>query len=115
MLSNGTQSDGGGLIKITKNTSYRWTFNCGPGANTREELLGTWAMLYLASRLHIETLHIFGDSIIIIECLNNREIYKPSPFCLGRTKFDFSYPLSKNSSSIISIENITNQQINYPR
>jgi hypothetical protein len=55
-LSNGTQRSAGGLIKITKKSSYRWTFNCGPGTNTRAELLGAWATLYLASRLHIEAL-----------------------------------------------------------
>jgi ribonuclease HI len=59
------------LIKITKNSSYRWTFNCGLGTNTRVELPGIWAILYLASRLHIEALQILGDSIIIIEWLNN--------------------------------------------
>jgi hypothetical protein len=71
-LSNGTQSGAGGLIKINNYTSYRWTFNCGPGTNTRAELLGAWATLYLASRLHIDTLQIYGDSRIIIEWLNNR-------------------------------------------
>jgi hypothetical protein len=71
MLSNGTQSSPGGMIKITKKSSYRWTFNCGLGTNTREELLGAWATLYLASRLHIEALQILEDYRIIIEWLNN--------------------------------------------
>jgi ribonuclease HI len=60
------------LIRITKNSIYKWTFNCGPGTNTRAELLGAWATLYLASRLHIDTLQILGDSRIIIEWLNKR-------------------------------------------
>jgi len=32
---NGAQSGVGGLIKISKNSFYLWTFNCGPGTNTR--------------------------------------------------------------------------------
>jgi hypothetical protein len=43
-LSNGTQSGVGGLIIITKNSSYRWNFNCGLGTNTRVELLGAWPL-----------------------------------------------------------------------
>lgn len=66
-LSNGTQSEARGLIKITNYTSYRWTFICGLGTNSRAELLDAWATLYLASRLHINTLQIYGDSRIIIE------------------------------------------------
>ena len=42
-----------GMIKISDKTSYKWTFNCGPGPNTRAELLGVWATLILATRLHI--------------------------------------------------------------
>jgi hypothetical protein len=37
---NDTLSRAGGLVRVTKNSQYRWTFNCGPGTNTREELLG---------------------------------------------------------------------------
>jgi hypothetical protein len=71
-LSDGSQSGVGGVIKTTQNTYYKWTFNCGPGTNTREKLLGAWATLYLASRLHIEVLQVLGDSRTIIEWLNNR-------------------------------------------
>jgi hypothetical protein len=39
-LSNGTQRGAGGPIRLSNNTSYRWTFNCGPGTNTRDERLG---------------------------------------------------------------------------
>jgi len=39
-LSNGLQSGAGGMIKINDNTIYKWTFNSGPGTNTRDELLG---------------------------------------------------------------------------
>jgi hypothetical protein len=54
--TDGTQRGVVGVIKTTQNTFYNWTFNCGPGTNTRAELLGAWATLFLASRLHIEDL-----------------------------------------------------------
>jgi ribonuclease HI len=71
-LSNGIQSGVGGLIKINDKTSIKWTFNCGPGTNTREEFLGVWATLLLATRLHITNLQVFGDSKIIIDWCNSR-------------------------------------------
>jgi len=61
-----------GMIKITQNSYFKWTLNCGLGTNTRAELLGAWATLFLASRLHIEALQVLGDSRIIIDWLNNR-------------------------------------------
>jgi ribonuclease HI len=70
--TNGSLSGAGGLIKTTHNTFYKWTFNCGPGTNTREELLGAWATLYLASRLYIESLQVLGDSSIVIDWLSGR-------------------------------------------
>ena len=72
-LSNGSQSGAGGLIKITHNTFYKWTFNCGSGTNTRAKILGAWATLYLASKLYFKTLQVLGDSIIVIERLSGRE------------------------------------------
>jgi ribonuclease HI len=71
-LSNGSQSGAGGLIKILPNSFYKWTFNCGPGTNTRAELLGAWATLFLASRLHIVALQVLGDSRIVIDWLSNK-------------------------------------------
>jgi ribonuclease HI len=62
----------GGLLKNTHNNYYRWTFNCGPGTNTRAEFLGAWAILYLATRLYIENLKVLGDSSIVIEWLCGR-------------------------------------------
>jgi ribonuclease HI len=71
-LSNGLQSGAGGLIRINDKTVYKWTFNCGPGTNTREKLLGVWATLNLAARLNIDALQVFGDSKIVIDWLNYR-------------------------------------------
>jgi ribonuclease HI len=70
--ANGSQSGAGGQIKISQSSYYKWTFNCGPGTNTRAELLGAWATLFLASKLHLDTLQVLGDSKIVIEWLSNR-------------------------------------------
>jgi len=70
--SNGQLSGAGGLITTNENTVYKWTFNCGLGTNTREEIHGVWATLTLASRLHIVDLQVFGDSKIIIDWLNDK-------------------------------------------
>jgi hypothetical protein len=51
--SSGIQSGAGGITKISDNTVYKWSFNSGPGSNNRAELLGVWATLLLATRLHI--------------------------------------------------------------
>jgi len=72
MLSNGHQSGVGGLIRLNDKTIYKWTYNCGPSTNTREELLGVWDTLSLAVRLNIDVLQVFGDSKIVIDWLNNR-------------------------------------------
>jgi ribonuclease HI len=69
---NGTQSGAGGLLKISQNTFYKWTYNCGPCTNTRAERLGAWATLFLASRIHIDVLQVVGDTSIVIEWLRNR-------------------------------------------
>jgi hypothetical protein len=65
--SNGLQSGVGGILRLTENSYYKWTFNYGPGTNTRAKLLGVWATLNLAARLNLEALQIFGDSKIIID------------------------------------------------
>jgi ribonuclease HI len=70
--ANGILSGVGGVLKLSGNISYRWTLNCGPGTNTRVELLGVWASLILATRLGIDHLQVFGDSKIVIDWLNYR-------------------------------------------
>ena len=37
---NGALSGAGGLIKLSLNSIYKWTICCGPGTNTRAELMG---------------------------------------------------------------------------
>jgi ribonuclease HI len=70
--SNGQQCGAGGVIKTSDFSVYRWTFNCGEGTNTREELLGVWATLTLATRLAIRDIQVLGDSKIVIDWLNDK-------------------------------------------
>jgi ribonuclease HI len=70
--SSRTNSGAGGVIKYSEKCSYKWYINCGPGSNTRAELLGAWALLTLASRLSIQSLHLIGDSKIIIDWMNDK-------------------------------------------
>jgi ribonuclease HI len=70
--SSGHNCGAGGIIRINEHRSYKWFFNCGPGTNTKAELLGAWALLTLASRLSIMEIHVQGDSKIIIEWLKGK-------------------------------------------
>lgn len=45
--------------------------NCGPGSNTKAELLGIWALLTLTNSLNIYDLQMFGDSRTVNDCLNH--------------------------------------------
>jgi ribonuclease HI len=62
----------GGHIKITNNSHICWTLNCGPDTNTKAKLLGAWASLLLATRLHILDFQLLGDSKIVIDWLNSK-------------------------------------------
>jgi ribonuclease HI len=70
--SSGSNNGAGGVIKISEQCSYKWLLNCGLGSNTRAKLLGSWATLTLASRLSLPSIHILGDSKIIIEWLRGK-------------------------------------------
>jgi ribonuclease HI len=71
-LLNGLQSGVGRMLRINEHSTCKWTLNCGPGSNIREEILGVWATLTLSSRLNITELQFFGDSRIVIDWLNRK-------------------------------------------
>ena len=52
------------------------TFNIklgfGLSTNTREELQALWALLFFAQNMGLPSLHIFGDSSVIINWENNK-------------------------------------------
>jgi ribonuclease HI len=62
----------GGVIRTLDNRTFKWILNCGPGTNTRAELLGAWALLTLASRLYITEFTVQGDSKIVIDWLRGK-------------------------------------------
>lgn len=37
------------------------------GTNTRAELLALWALLWFSNRLQVHSLHVFGDSMSIVD------------------------------------------------
>jgi ribonuclease HI len=70
--ANGLCSGVGGIIKLSATTIYKWYLNCGVGTNTKAELMGVWATLFIANYLSIHKLQILGDSKVIIDWLNNK-------------------------------------------
>jgi ribonuclease HI len=59
-----------GVIRIFDQTVYKWTFNCGACTNTRDDLLGVWETMTLATWLDIIDIKVLGDSRIVIDRLN---------------------------------------------
>jgi len=69
-----TRSDGsmcgvGGIIKVQKETTYKWRLNCGKGANTKAELMGACSSLWFVEYLLLSDLHLLGDSKVVIDWL----------------------------------------------
>jgi hypothetical protein len=107
---NGNISGAGGLIRLNKHNIYRWTFNCGPGTNTRVELLGAWATLHLASRLNIEQLQLIGDSKVIIDWLNQSGTLHSIALLAWMDQIRSLQRLLRNSSSLMPPVNTMGKQ-----
>ena len=45
---------------------------CGHNTNTGSKLLALWALLFFAKEIGIPTLHVFGDSLVIINWANDK-------------------------------------------
>jgi len=71
-LSNGLCCGAGGIFKNHPTRITKWFFNCGVGTNTKDELLGLWASLTLASFWSINHLHVLGDSRVIIDWITQK-------------------------------------------
>jgi hypothetical protein len=67
--SDGSMCGAGGIIKVQKETVYKWKLNCGKGTNTKAELMGAWASLWIAEFLKLFDLHLLGDSKVVIDWL----------------------------------------------
>jgi ribonuclease HI len=73
---SGSLCGAGGKIMLNTHTCYRWIINCGNGSNMKAELMGAWASLNLARRLHIDELLLLGDSKIIVDWLKGQADFK---------------------------------------
>jgi ribonuclease HI len=71
-LANGHCCGAGGTLKIHPFRVTKWFLNCGEGFNTKAELIGLWASLFLASSWSLNHLLVLGDSRIIIEWINHK-------------------------------------------
>ena len=45
---------------------------CGHNTSTRSELLPLWALLFFAKEIGIPTLHVYGESSVIINSANDK-------------------------------------------
>jgi ribonuclease HI len=70
--AGGTNCGAGDVIKSCSLKEYRWFLNCGEGTNTKAELMGAWAALFIAKQLDISDIQLFGDSKVIIEWLRKK-------------------------------------------
>jgi hypothetical protein len=43
LMENFVEQGGGGILKSSDFSVYRWVMNCGEGTNTKDELMGVWA------------------------------------------------------------------------
>jgi ribonuclease HI len=70
--ANGLCCGAGGTIKLSASLVHKWYLNCGSGTNSKAELMGAWATLFLANLLSLPKIQILGDSKVIIEWLNDK-------------------------------------------
>ena len=71
-LSNGLCCGAGGTFKSHPSRITKWFLNCGVGSNTKDELMGLWASLTLASCWSLNHLLVLGDSRVIIDWINHK-------------------------------------------
>jgi len=63
---------GGGTITLHDGRVLHYKVGLGTGTNNRVELLSLWTLLWLAKRLLCEDIQVFGDSMAIIDWINER-------------------------------------------
>ena len=61
----------GFFLALSNVHSLKFTLGCGQSTNTRAELLALWALLVVEKDMGLPSLHIFGDSFVIINWENN--------------------------------------------
>jgi ribonuclease HI len=70
--AGGSNCGAGGVIKSCTSRAYRWYLNCGEGTNTKAELMGAWAALFMAKFLDILDIQLLGDSKVVIDWLKQK-------------------------------------------
>ena len=53
-------------LAISNVHSFFLKMGCGHNSNTKAELLALWALLFFAKGMDLPSLHIFGDSFVVI-------------------------------------------------
>jgi len=74
--SQGGICGGGGTITLLDHRTIHYKVGLGAGTNTRAELLSLWALLTLARRLDCNELQVFGDSQVIVDWMNGKNVIK---------------------------------------
>ena len=55
------------VVKLSEVCPFKLINGCGSGTNTRGELLALWSLLHFSTSKPITTMHIYGDSKVIID------------------------------------------------
>jgi ribonuclease HI len=71
------------ILKCPELGFYSLKLNCGPGTNTRGELLALWSILFFAHFKQIKSLQLVGDSKVIVDWFsfkNNLQVSNLQPW-----------------------------------
>ena len=60
------------VLEIIQSHSFSLKLGCGSNTNSRVELLALWTLLFFAAEIGIPSLHIFGDSSVVINWENEK-------------------------------------------
>jgi len=63
---------GGGTITLQDGRIFHYMVGLGNGTNNRAELLSLWTLLWIAKRLECTKLQVYGDSLAIIDWVNQK-------------------------------------------
>ena len=61
-------------LKIRGEHIFEMWMGCGCGTNTRAEILALWGLLYFALQKGIFELHVYGDSKVLNDWVNDEVI-----------------------------------------
>ena len=75
----------GVVIKMSPSYQFHFHWNSGWGMNNRENFIFVWGLLYCTKKLGIDTLHILGDSHVVIEWLNGHSYFN-LPFLFNQIR-----------------------------